>query len=267
MYASHFVSSQLDCDRFDYLLRDAYMTGTTYGIFALDRILHSLEIDYELDKIVVNSEKGLVPVEDYLFARYAMYTQVYYHKKNIAAKALLASILIRAKHLFLSGSLEYYDVATANWLNNQIVDVKQYLELDDVQLMYHIKKWCYAKDSILSNLSMRLLNRNLFKVISIDDNQFDENKFDHLKSKLQSLGFDPEYYLKVEYTGFKPYDYYRPEENHSQSNIFVRRSCGQVLELSKVSKTIKSMTMINYENKYLIYPDGLESEVHKILGR
>ena len=44
-YVSHVVSSQLDCDRFDYLLRDSYMTGTAYGLFALQRILRSIEVD------------------------------------------------------------------------------------------------------------------------------------------------------------------------------------------------------------------------------
>src|SRR5579885_2398839 len=43
-WVSHMVSSQLDCDRFDYLLRDSYMTGTAYGLFALQRILVSLEV-------------------------------------------------------------------------------------------------------------------------------------------------------------------------------------------------------------------------------
>ena len=33
-YISQLISSQLDCDRFDYLLRDSYMTGTAYGQFA-----------------------------------------------------------------------------------------------------------------------------------------------------------------------------------------------------------------------------------------
>lgn len=57
-YISHIVSSQLDCDRFDYLLRDSYMTGTKYGLFALHRILRSLEIDQENDRIIVVGEKG-----------------------------------------------------------------------------------------------------------------------------------------------------------------------------------------------------------------
>ncbi|HNG19999.1 MAG TPA: HD domain-containing protein, partial [Candidatus Obscuribacter sp.] len=84
-YVSHIVSSQLDCDRFDYLLRDSYMTGTAYGLFAMKRILRSMEIDENEDRLLVVGEKGQIAVEDYLFARYSMYAQVYYHRKNLAA--------------------------------------------------------------------------------------------------------------------------------------------------------------------------------------
>ncbi|UNT93618.1 HD domain-containing protein [Allobaculum sp. Allo2] len=38
------ISSQLDCDRMDYLLRDAYETGTSYGRFDLERILRTLRV-------------------------------------------------------------------------------------------------------------------------------------------------------------------------------------------------------------------------------
>ncbi len=57
------------------------MTGTAYGLFALQRILYSMEIDRENDRIIVAGEKGQTAVEDYLFARYPMYAQVYYRKR------------------------------------------------------------------------------------------------------------------------------------------------------------------------------------------
>jgi HD superfamily phosphohydrolase len=79
-YISDMVSSQLDCDRMDYLLRDSYQTGTAYGLFALQRILSSLEVDAKNDRIIVVGEKGQTAVEDYLFSRYSMYSQVYYHR-------------------------------------------------------------------------------------------------------------------------------------------------------------------------------------------
>jgi len=119
-YVSHVVSSQLDCDRFDYLLRDSYMTGTAYGLFALQRILRSIEVDEANDRMLVVGEKGQIAVEDYLFARYSMYAQVYYHRKNLAARALLGKLIKRALHVISqgAGSIAFIDEATGKWLTN-----------------------------------------------------------------------------------------------------------------------------------------------------
>ena len=70
------VSSQMDADRMDYLLRDAYFTGVNYGTFDLERILRVLRPHQ--GRIVVK-ESGMHAVEDYLMSRYQMYWQVYFH--------------------------------------------------------------------------------------------------------------------------------------------------------------------------------------------
>ena len=44
------VSSQLDVDRMDYLLRDSLMTGAKYGVYDLEWIIKSLEIDEANDR-------------------------------------------------------------------------------------------------------------------------------------------------------------------------------------------------------------------------
>ena len=65
------VSSQLDVDRMDYLLRDSLMTGAKYGIFDLEWIIKSINIDAAEDRLYI-SAPGLYAVEDYLQARYYM---------------------------------------------------------------------------------------------------------------------------------------------------------------------------------------------------
>ena len=67
-FVSQLVSSQLDCDRMDYLLRDSLMTGAKYGIYDMEWVLHALKIDEQSDRIYVES-KGLYAVEEYLQAR------------------------------------------------------------------------------------------------------------------------------------------------------------------------------------------------------
>ena len=84
------VSSQLDVDRMDYLLRDSLMTGAKYGIYDLEWIINALAIDEEADRIYV-AARGLYAVEEYLQARYYMFRQVYFHRTLRSAEAVLRS--------------------------------------------------------------------------------------------------------------------------------------------------------------------------------
>jgi HD superfamily phosphohydrolase len=73
------LSSQLDADRLDYLLRDNLMTGSRYGDYDLSWLLHALTIDPGTDRLAV-TPKGVSAVETYLQARFNMYRHVYFHK-------------------------------------------------------------------------------------------------------------------------------------------------------------------------------------------
>lgn len=91
------VSSQLDADRMDYLLRDAYFTGVNYGKFDLERILRVIR---PYKEHIVVKESGMHAVEDYLMSRYQMYWQIYFHPVTRSAEILLHKIFMRAKHLY-----------------------------------------------------------------------------------------------------------------------------------------------------------------------
>src|SRR5262249_57858962 len=93
------VSSQLDVDRMDYLLRDSLMTGAKYGIYDLEWIINALAVDESADRIYVEA-RGLYAVEEYLQARYYMFRQVYFHRTLRSAEAALRSIIRRALYLF-----------------------------------------------------------------------------------------------------------------------------------------------------------------------
>lgn len=267
-YISHIVSSQLDCDRFDYLLRDSYMTGTAYGLFALQRILRSIEIDEEHDRLLVVGEKGQIAVEDYLFARYSMYAQVYYHRKNLAARAMLGRLIKRARHLLeeTPNKISFCDEATAKWLKGETLKVDEYLSLDDIQLSYHIKRWLKDKDPILADLSNRFLNRQLFKASRI--NSSDPEVIARIEKKAReavaACGLDPDYYVAVESTGFCPYDYYRPDEEHPQTNIMVLTESGEIAELSQLSLAVEALVKGNYTFYWLVYPQEAAEKIHAI---
>ncbi|HEY9684232.1 MAG TPA: HD domain-containing protein [Oculatellaceae cyanobacterium] len=304
-YISHMVSSQLDCDRFDYLLRDSYMTGTAYGLFALHRILASMELDEENERIIVVGDKGQTAVEDYLFARYSMYAQVYYHRKNLAARCLLAKLVKRARYLMEAGTPPcFMDEATERWLKGEELTVAEYLTLDDVQMTYHIKRWSKDSDAILADLASRFINRRLFKAMKIfrprslppDSREavaslaetfggrseatlattqlrrssdkitiYATAKANAIEKRARAIcaeaGMDPDYYIDTEFTGIRPYDYYRPEAELPQTNIVVKTDSGEVDELSNLSLAVEALVKGNYETKWLIYPAELSDKI------
>ena len=84
------ISSQIDCDRMDYLLRDSYYTAASYGQFDLTRILHVIR---PTDSGIAFARNGMHAVEDYIVSRFQMYMQVYFHPASRAMELLLQNLL------------------------------------------------------------------------------------------------------------------------------------------------------------------------------
>ncbi|MGM1458877.1 MAG: HD domain-containing protein, partial [Columbia Basin potato purple top phytoplasma] len=93
------LSSQLDFDRLDYLRRDAFFTGVSYGYIDSDLLIRSMEIDKKTNKIVFK-KSSITSIENYLINRYHMYCRVYYHTKVIGFSVILEQIFKRVDFLF-----------------------------------------------------------------------------------------------------------------------------------------------------------------------
>jgi len=166
------ISGQLDVDRLDYLSRDSFFTGVTEGLVGYERILKMLTVH---NNELVVEEKGINSVEKFLMSRRLMYWQVYQHKTVLAAEKMLVKIIERAQLLFdqkneqvkTGGVLDYFLSAT-HWDLNKI-DLNNFSQLDDTDIMYAIKQWQHHSDPILSLLCNRLLNRQGFKCIMQSD--------------------------------------------------------------------------------------------------
>ena len=172
------VSSQLDVDRMDYLLRDSLMTGVKYGIYDLEWIINALAIDEAGDRIYVVA-RGLYAVEEYLQARYYMFRQVYFHRSLRSAEAVLRSILRRALALLEAGESVWHAPETAfeKVLRTQKLTIEEHLEIDDSDVLFHIKQWQRSKDPILKDLSERFTGRRLFKAVDLDMNPSEQVSF------------------------------------------------------------------------------------------
>src|ERR1043166_5062481 len=135
------VSSQLDVDRMDYLLRDSLMTGAKYGFYDLEWIINALQIDQTADRIYVTA-RGLHAVEEYLQARYYMFRQVYFHRTLRSAEAVLRSALRRALKLIETGH-QVWCVAGAAFeklLRREPLSIIEHLSMDDSDVIFHAKQ-------------------------------------------------------------------------------------------------------------------------------
>ncbi|WP_369602019.1 phosphohydrolase [Hahella sp. SMD15-11] len=89
---SGIVSSEMDADRADYLMRDGFHASVTVGGFNLDHLAKNLYIGWEPESGwlgIAVSRKGLGALEDFVYSRYQMYRKVYGHKTSIGFDWLL----------------------------------------------------------------------------------------------------------------------------------------------------------------------------------
>ena len=90
------ISGSIDLDKLDYLRRDAFMCGVSYGEIDVDRLINTLTIlrDPDTDQPRVGMvEKGLSALESLLFAKYQMYRNVYWHHAVRSATAMYKRVV------------------------------------------------------------------------------------------------------------------------------------------------------------------------------
>ncbi|MEJ7863326.1 MAG: HD domain-containing protein [Pyrinomonadaceae bacterium] len=265
------VSSQLDVDRMDYLLRDSLMTGAKYGIYDVEWIIKSLEIDEENDRLYV-AARGIYAVEDYLQARYYMFRQVYFHRTLRSAETVLRSLLRRALELFATGKPIWLASGTAfeKILRNEKLSLKEHLELDDADIMFHIKQWQRTDDKILADLSKRFLNRRLFKIFDLDMPEAERRKFlDKARKLVEASGFDPSFYFVEDRAGDVPYYFYAKTGNQEPKNlIYVEEGFSRpvIREISEVSAAVRGLQK-SFQIHRVCFPPELKEEMAKIYHR
>src|SRR6266581_2202460 len=262
------VSSQLDVDRMDYLLRDSLMTGAKYGIYDLEWIVNALAIDQEADRIYVVA-RGLYAVEEYLQARYYMFRQVYFHRTLRSAEAVLRSILRRALRLLESGETVWRapDTALEKVLRRKSLTLAEHLEIDDSDVIFHVKQWQRSADPILSDLSSRFVRRRLFKAIDLDMPVAERSDFlSRARECVARAGFEPDYYFIEDRASDVPYyNYYTAEGAEPKSRIYVEDgySRPQIREISEVSDVVRGLQR-GYELHRVCFPSDVKEEVYTL---
>lgn len=236
------ISSQLDADRMDYLLRDSYFTGVSYGEFDLGRIIRTMKV---VDDLIVVKQSGIHAIEDYIMARYQMYWQVYLHPTSRSFEVILLSLFQRMRECFEMGSYALEQVSFFKpFLSDGEISLRAHYELDESACNYGFMKLTKSQDPILADLARRLLNRDLFQYEDV----VDEAQLDALGTKVTEFGYDPNFYCVQD---FMTQVLYTPYEEAGGMEIRILVG-DKTVELSRVSTIVRG------------FVEGKDKEDHKV---
>jgi uncharacterized protein len=247
------ISSQIDADRMDYLLRDAYFTGVSYGNLDLERLLRVMRPKHNQ---VVIKYSGMHAVEHYIMSRYQMYWQIYFHPVSRSAEVILTKILHRAKKLHQEYYNFKYEPVHFYSIFAEEVTVEDYIKLDEAIMTYYFHVWQEEDDVILSDLCRRFLNRQFFQYVDFDDRWGPED-WSELVRLFKEANIDPSYYLIIDSTSDLPYDFYREGEEEERLPILLLMPNGELRELSRESYIVEAISGKKQTDKKLFYPYDL----------
>ncbi len=231
------ISSQLDADRFDYLLRDSHMSGSRYGEFDLEWLLHALTVD-ETGRRLAVTWKGISAIEDYLHARYNMYRNVYFHKVVRSAEGMVKLALQRARRLAVQDRLKWplRESAVHRALLGQRLTIGQFTDLDDVAINYCFKIWAQGDDAVLARICHGLMFRKVYKTIDLSGMDAADARaaFERAAEAVQSAGGDRNYDLFLDEPADTPYE--SDVTGHAdEAAIVVRESSGKLTAFNEIS--------------------------------
>lgn len=135
-YEGQIINSEIDVDRMDYLVRDAYYTGVAFGLIDHVRLIH--ELRFNENKLVL-SAGGLQAAESLLVSRFLMHPTVYFHHVSRIAESMVTH--------------------AAEYMIEHGLPPSRLQRMDDAALMHEMKN----RGGYAAEIAGRLEERNLFK--------------------------------------------------------------------------------------------------------
>lgn len=121
--AHQLISSEMDTDRMDYLLRDSYFCGVSYGKYDLHWLMENIDLYINNNEVYLSlNQRALSAFDNFLLARYHMFLMVYFHHRSSCLENLL--------HLFFQTAPYEYVIPSK---------IEEYQKHDD-HYLWHILK-------------------------------------------------------------------------------------------------------------------------------
>ena len=244
------ISSEIDCDRLDYLLRDSYNTGTKYGLVDLERIISGLT--FSPDGNIAIKPKGIIAIEHFLVLRNLMYRTIYNHRINEISTWILEKIIFTIKDNFEKKI--WIDNSLHKWIfSSQNLDFDDFIKNDDITFYYHLIKWKDESFEPLSKLCKMFIDRDLLRASDISF----LNKVDRLnilafaKKLCEKNNYDSEIFCGIKERSFKGFE---------SNNAFKIWDGTYQNSLEYSSELIKTLVK-SREISLIIYPNLIKSEI------
>ena len=181
-------------DRGNWCIVDSVMAGVSYGKYNVAALTDSITLSPQGQLML--RENRLDAMLHFTMSRHAMYRQIYQHRVILAADTLITALVRRAR--YLGARLGFADSVMQQALAaSSPLD----LPLSVIFLMreswwrYHLTRWSSDQDSILADLSRRILERRLFKTVRVQEQDSLPALHAAAQTAVRACGYDPEYYL------------------------------------------------------------------------
>lgn len=271
------LSSELDVDRLDYIRRDSLFTGAGYGHFDWHRILTTFHLHGE-NKTPVWPKKSAMAIEEYIYARFYMYQNVYLHKTTRGFEALLKAMWQRADELRHHGSdimpMPALDrVWSVEKPSPETLSVMDYLAIEEFTVLAQMHAWSSHSDPILSDLACRFLCRDGFAMVEppqppptlLADHSAWESA---VHERLREHGYnEPQWYCLKDEIKPKYRMPYRPEKEADQqtatNTIFVEDDTGTPVEISTIMPRLRPIAEVQVPRPRYFVPR--ETEVRRAI--
>ncbi|MFH0987098.1 MAG: HD domain-containing protein [Candidatus Micrarchaeota archaeon] len=215
------IFGEIDADQMDYLARDAYYSGTSYGLIDIERTINVMKV---LNNEMVFLEKGISSLESFLIAREHMYATVYVHHTAQIAERMLESAMKRA----LKEIPDFYFMTDGMLLQKLKEQGKYCSDIVDRIIYRKLFKRAYEISSLkVRNEDVQRIN----KLIEIGQDRIQE-------SLCQKAGIEEGYVL----VSLPAHALNVSEPRFKQTSINILRKNGEIENLYSLSSVARALS-------------------------
>ena len=187
-WCNQLISSEVDMDRLDYLLRDAYSTGAAYGYIDWKWLINNARISKKTNELVFK-EKAISVIESLILGRYHMNISVYWNPKNVANSMLYKFWFNRMKFLFKTNQLKEDYKFLEPIFENRVLTIEEFNALDDGIVLAGIRYSTLEEDKYIKIIANKFLNQEIPKCISSEEEIkiFIEQQDENLKEQTWTI--------------------------------------------------------------------------------